>query len=243
LFRSVKARLLIIAGVALLCGCAPGNALKRDESSLLLERVRVAGVQELFPEQYRDLVATFDKGEELHLAGDVSAADGYYGFAITKAMLLESAFAEEIKSREAAARREAELKLRAEAELKAKQERERAEAEAAAARAAEEARAAARRAEAERAETRRRAERAKYEREQNLPLRHTVKRGETLPQIAALPEVYGEASLWPLLYRANRDQIRDPRVLWPGQQLKIPRNLDRNDLSEARRFSSERPLR
>jgi len=196
--------------------------------------------------QYRDLVTTFDKGEEYHLTGDMSAADEYYGFAITKAMLLESAFAEEIKSREAAARREAETRLRTEAELKAKLERERAEAEASAARAAEEARAAARKAAAERAEqaeARRRAERAKYEREQNLPLRHTVKRGETLPQIAALTEVYGEASLWPLLYRANRDQIRDPRVLWPGQQLKIPRNLDRNDINEARRFSSERPLR
>lgn len=243
MFRSVKNRLLVIAGVALLCGCAPGNALLRDESSFLLEKVRAEGVQEMFPMQFRDLVATFDRGEELNLAGNVSAADEYYGFTMTKALLLESAFAEEVRAREAAAaRREAE-RLRAEAELKAKLERERAEAEAAAARAAEEARAAAKRAEAERAEARRRAERAKYEREQNLPLRHTVKRGETLPQIAALPEVYGEASLWPLLYRANRDQIRDPRVLWPGQQLKIPRNLDRSDLGEARRFSSERPLR
>ncbi len=243
MFRTVTARLLVIAGLALLFGCAPGNALLRDESSFLLEKVRAEGVQEVFPVQFRDLVATFDRGEELHLAGDISAADGYYGFAITKALLLESAFAEEVRAREAAARREAEIRLRQELELKARLERERAEAAAAAARAAEEARAAARKAEAERAEARRRAERAKYERDHNLPLRHTVKRGETLPQIAALPDVYGEASLWPLLYRANRDQIRDPRVLWPGQQLKIPRNLDRNDLSEARRFSSERPLR
>lgn len=243
MFRTVKTRLLVIAGLALLYGCAPGNALLRDESSIALERVRAGRVQELFPVQFRDVVATFDKGEELHLAGDFSAADEYYGFAITKAMALESAFADEVRSREEAARREAEIRSRAENELKAKLERERAEAEAAAARAAEEARVAAMRAEAERAEVRRRAERARYEREQNLPLRHTVKRGETLPQIAALPEVYGEASLWPLLYRANRDQIRDPRVLWPGQLLKIPRNLDRSDLNEARRFSSERPLR
>jgi nucleoid-associated protein YgaU len=224
LFRSAKARLLVIAGVALLFGCAPGNPLLRDESLHLLEGIRAAGVQELFPVQYQDLASTFDKGEELQLAGDVSAADEYFGFAITKAKLLESAYLVEVKAREAAALREVELKLQAEAELKHKQEQERAEAEAAAAKAAEEAKIAARKVaveRAEQAEARRRAERAKYEREQNLPLRHTVKRGETLPQIAALPEVYGEASLWPLLYRANRDQIRDPRVLWPGQQLKI----------------------
>jgi nucleoid-associated protein YgaU len=198
----------------------------RDDSLLLVERVRASGAQELFPLQFRDLEHTFGQGEELYLQGNVPAADDYFSLAINKGKLLESAYVEEVFCREKAARTEAERKAREELQREAmmKLARERADAEAdAAARAEVEAKAAARKAEAEQAEAHRRAERARYEREHSLPTRHTVKRGETLPQIAALPEVYGDASLWPLLYRANRDQIRDPKVLWPGQQLKIPR--------------------
>src|SRR6185369_14849460 len=99
------------------------------------------------------------------------------------------------------------------------------------------------RAEAEKADARRKAEKSRPEKEPQQVLRHTVKRGETLPQIAALAEVYGDASLWPLIYKSNRDQISNPAVLWPGQVLRIPRNSDRNDINEARRFSSERSLR
>lgn len=243
MFRPSRTLFCFLAGVALLCGCASGTPLLRDESLLLVQRVRSSAIPEMFPTQYNDLLHTHGKGEAFREKGNSAAADEYFGFAITKAKLLESDFAEEIKSREEAALRDAELRARAEAEQKLKLERERAEAEAAAARAAAEAKAAARKAEAEQAEARRRTERARFEKEHSLPSRHTVKRGETLPQIAALAEVYGDASLWPLLYRANRDQIRDPRVLWPGQQLKIPRNLDKNDINEARRFSSERSFR
>jgi nucleoid-associated protein YgaU len=49
---------------------------------------------------------------------------------------------------------------------------------------------------------------------------HEVRPGETLTAIAALR--LGDASLWPALYRANRDQIRDPARLHPGQRLEIP---------------------
>lgn len=237
--RLARTLLLSFAGGALLAGCAPTVSLLRDDSHQIVERVRAGGAQEYFPAQFRDMVFTFDLGEELYLKGDVPAADQYFSFAITKARLLESDHREGVKRREEAARREAERRALEELELEAKrrEELDRAAAEAAAAaRAAEEAR-------AEQAEARRRGERARFEKSHNLPSRHTVKRGETLPQIAALPEVYGEASLWPLLYRANRDQIRDPKVLWPGQQLKIPRNIDKNDLNEARRFSSERAPR
>lgn len=237
--RFAKTLISSLIGSALLAGCAPGIPLLREDSLLLMERVRQAGGGEMFPSQFKDLVSTFDNGEESYLRGEIAAADEYFRFAMVKAELLESASVQETKRREEAIRAEAERKAREEMEREARRRREeeRAAAEAAAvARAAEEAR-------AEQAEARRRAERAKYEKAHNLPTRHTVKRGETLPQIAALPEVYGDSSLWPLLYRANRDQIRDPKVLWPGQQLKIPRNLDRNDYNEARRYSSERSVR
>ena len=49
---------------------------------------------------------------------------------------------------------------------------------------------------------------------------HVVQPGESLWQIAAA--VAGDPTLWPLLYRANRDQIKDPSLLYPGQRLTIP---------------------
>jgi nucleoid-associated protein YgaU len=72
------------------------------------------------------------------------------------------------------------------------------------------------------------------------PAAYTVRRGETLPQIAARSEIYNDSTLWPLIYRANRDQIRDPKQLWPGQVLRIPRHFSRDDALEAKRFSNRR---
>jgi nucleoid-associated protein YgaU len=49
---------------------------------------------------------------------------------------------------------------------------------------------------------------------------HEVREGESLATIAAM--TLGDPWLWPALYRANRDQIRDPARLYPGQRLEIP---------------------
>ncbi len=49
---------------------------------------------------------------------------------------------------------------------------------------------------------------------------HVVRPGESLWRIAAMAT--GDPMLWPVLYRANRDQIKDPSLLYPGQRLTIP---------------------
>lgn len=49
---------------------------------------------------------------------------------------------------------------------------------------------------------------------------HVVKPGETLWQIAEA--LAGDPHRWPQIYRANRDQIKDPSRLYPGQRLAIP---------------------
>ena len=64
------------------------------------------------------------------------------------------------------------------------------------------------------------------------PVEYEVRAGETLAEIAHA--TLGEAALWPALYRANRDQIRDPSRLYPGQRLAIP------TLSEAQRDAARR---
>jgi nucleoid-associated protein YgaU len=49
---------------------------------------------------------------------------------------------------------------------------------------------------------------------------HVVKAGESLASIAEAE--LGDRALWSLLYKANRDQIKDPTRIYPGQQLTIP---------------------
>jgi len=223
----------------LVAACAAPVARFKAETDLTLQRVRVSNMETLFPTETLDFYLTVQHGDRELTKGAVKEADLYYGLALGKAELLENLYLLELKRREEAIRLEFELKRQAEAELERqrKSEREKAAAQ------AREAVARAKRLEAEKAENRRKAERARQETEVQLVTRHTVKRGETLPQIAALPEVYGDVSLWPLIYKSNRDQISNPAVVWPGQVLRIPRNFDKNDISEARRFSGGRSLR
>jgi nucleoid-associated protein YgaU len=68
---------------------------------------------------------------------------------------------------------------------------------------------------------------------------YAVGDGENLWTISAKPEVYGEGLLWPLLYQANRDQIKDPRQIFPGQSLSIRRDMTEADLEDARQTARE----
>ncbi len=49
---------------------------------------------------------------------------------------------------------------------------------------------------------------------------HEVRPGETLSHVALYN--FGNPAFWPAIYEANRDQIKDPSVIYPGQQLAIP---------------------
>ncbi len=68
---------------------------------------------------------------------------------------------------------------------------------------------------------------------------YSVGEGETLWTISAHPKVYNEGLLWPLLYQANRDQIKDPRQIFPGQSLSIRRDMTKDELEEARQKARE----
>jgi LysM repeat protein len=49
---------------------------------------------------------------------------------------------------------------------------------------------------------------------------YEVKSGDSLSKIAK--QFYGDASKYPKIFEANRDQLSDPDKIKPGQKLKIP---------------------
>jgi nucleoid-associated protein YgaU len=49
---------------------------------------------------------------------------------------------------------------------------------------------------------------------------YEVKSGDSLSKIAQ--KHYGNGNLWRKIYEANRDQIKDPDLIHPGQKLIIP---------------------
>jgi nucleoid-associated protein YgaU len=56
-----------------------------------------------------------------------------------------------------------------------------------------------------------------------LPSTHTVKKGECLYVISGYSQIYNDPKMWPRIYRANRDKIKDPNLIYPGWVLNIPR--------------------
>jgi hypothetical protein len=53
----------------------------------------------------------------------------------------------------------------------------------------------------------------------------TVKEGETLWMIAERKDVYGSGWLYPLIYKANKDKLKDPKHPEAGLKLAVPRDV------------------
>lgn len=51
---------------------------------------------------------------------------------------------------------------------------------------------------------------------------YTVQSGDSLSKIAK--HVYGDADKWHAIYDANRDKIKNPDLIQPGQVLSLPPN-------------------
>lgn len=72
------------------------------------------------------------------------------------------------------------------------------------------------------------------ERERMAPwASYNVVRGDHLWGISAKPTIYGNPYQWPLIFKANRDRIKDADVIEPGQLLSIDKNPTSADVSSA----------
>jgi nucleoid-associated protein YgaU len=62
---------------------------------------------------------------------------------------------------------------------------------------------------------------------------YTVVRGDNLWAIASYRVIYGNPYQWPLIYRANADQIKDADLIYPGQVFSIPRDMSASQIEAA----------
>jgi len=53
---------------------------------------------------------------------------------------------------------------------------------------------------------------------------YTIVKGDTLSKIAK--EEYGDAKLWRKIYEHNKDVIKDPDKIFPGQTIALPPKED-----------------
>jgi len=70
---------------------------------------------------------------------------------------------------------------------------------------------------------------------------YVVKRGDSLWKISSKSKVLGDSFRWPLLFKANRDQIADPDLIEPKQDLTFKKQYSKDEIEEAVRKAKETP--
>lgn len=62
---------------------------------------------------------------------------------------------------------------------------------------------------------------------------YSVVRGDNLWSISGKDEVYADPYQWPLIYKTNRDKIKDADLIQPGQVLDIDQNASASEIDAA----------
>ena len=62
---------------------------------------------------------------------------------------------------------------------------------------------------------------------------YLVVRGDSLWKISGKPDIYNNPYHWPLIYKANRDKIKDADLIYAGQELTIERGSSQEEMDAA----------
>jgi nucleoid-associated protein YgaU len=71
--------------------------------------------------------------------------------------------------------------------------------------------------------------------------KYEVQKGDCLWAISGKPDIYGDYFQWPLIFKANRDQIVDPDEISPGQDFSIPKGQTPDEIQRARQLAGDTP--
>jgi nucleoid-associated protein YgaU len=70
---------------------------------------------------------------------------------------------------------------------------------------------------------------------------YIVVKGDTLWDIAKMDLAYKDNFQWPLIFKANRDQIKDPDLIYPKQEFCIRHDFTQAEIEKARNDASDTP--
>lgn len=62
---------------------------------------------------------------------------------------------------------------------------------------------------------------------------YEVVKGDNLWNISGKNEIYADPYQWPLIYKANRDTIKDADLIYSGQVLNVDRSASQSDIDAA----------
>ena len=68
------------------------------------------------------------------------------------------------------------------------------------------------------------------------PRAYEVVKGDYLWRISGMERIYQASMFWPLIFDANRGQIQDPDLIYPGQSLTIPREISEAEMMDKLRI-------
>lgn len=71
---------------------------------------------------------------------------------------------------------------------------------------------------------------------------YVVRKGDNLWTIAGRKAVLGDPLKWPLLFRLNRDEIRDPDLIYPRQDLQYRTQFSRDEMNAALKAAGLTPV-
>jgi hypothetical protein len=70
---------------------------------------------------------------------------------------------------------------------------------------------------------------------------YTVAVRDTLWGIAGKSEIYSDNFQWPLIFKANRDTIKDPDLIYPKQDFVIQKGQGEEEVSHAKSLAMKTP--
>jgi nucleoid-associated protein YgaU len=239
--KNLLLALLLVLTVA--AGCARPPVVNIEDVQSVVTHAYASGAAHYAPGEYQLASSALQAAEQQLANGESRKALNTLELArryASEAIRITLSRKQQILSEQ---QRQAEVQRQAELEKERRQQLERQaelqlqrELEAARERQAEQ------QAKREQAEQQRKAQAVKKTQEPPKPrlvAKIEVTAGENLASIAAKSEVFADALLWPLIYKANRDQIKDPQKIFAGQVLVIPRDKTPEEKQAARKEARE----
>ena len=72
-------------------------------------------------------------------------------------------------------------------------------------------------------------------------VKYVVKKGDSLWAISSMGKIYQDPFEWPLLFKANRDQVADPDIIEVGQELDVNEGLTQEEKEDAVQKAKDTP--